>query len=132
MAQSPTSASPLKSSVATFRKNGEVFAISHAHKATGYKAQPSASKFDGTTTYKTSFGQPSGTAAARTQLPALEVKKPKAASENPITGGTRDVTGRFKTTNQKVFVHHKGTPTGYCNQGIVAEQSKWIHKRQQD
>jgi|UniRef100_A0A7S4C7X4 hypothetical protein len=139
------------SCVATFRKNGDVYAISHAHKATGYKAQPSSSNFDGTTTYKNSYCHAAGLGStskplvpynansARNRLPVqftgdagAKRNGTGAKKDNPISGGTRDSAARFVTTNQRTFVQHKGTPIGYSNQGIVAEQSKWIHKRQAD
>lgn len=140
---------PTSSCVATFRKNGDVYAISHTHKPTGYKAQPSGSKFDGTTAYKTGFCSSTTTAApsqkalipysansSRNRLPVEfsgdSAKKLMNKNDNPITGKTRDPAARFVTTNQRAFVQHKGTPVGYSNQGIVSEQSKWIHKRQAD
>lgn len=130
-----------KSCVATFRKNGEVFAISHSHKATGYKALPSTSKFEGTTSYKCTFPDPNKTLATikggtgRRLSPKCDrTNNANIAymNRNPITGGVADFNGRFKTMNQKVYIHHQGVPVGYSNQGIVAEQSKWIHKRQND
>eukprot|EP01006_Ploeotia_vitrea_P021035 TRINITY_DN53362_c0_g1_i1.p1 TRINITY_DN53362_c0_g1~~TRINITY_DN53362_c0_g1_i1.p1 ORF type:complete len:184 (+),score=9.89 TRINITY_DN53362_c0_g1_i1:61-552(+) len=143
---------PTNSSVATFRKNGEIFAVTHNHKATGYKSSPNHGvRFDGTTTYKSAFSNrgdnPNAKVlagydsnAARNRLPVVFTGENKLKQrygsinkkDNPISGGLDNSKSRFCTSNQRTFVHHTGAPVGFSNQGIVAETSRWIHKRQRE
>eukprot|EP00667_Euglena_gracilis_P026700 EG_transcript_32383 len=134
------------SCVTTFRKNGDIYAIAHTLKPTGYKAQHDGTRFDGTTTYKANYCSAFATTgkaakplvpyhqnALRNQLPIhFEAATMLKKGEDPITGVNRDPMTRFVTTNQRTYTSHQGPPVGYSNQGIVAEQTKWIHKRQAD
>jgi len=142
----------VNSSVATFRKNGELFAVTHTHAATGYKSQPAQSqRFEGTSTYKASFQnrgsdphskvlQPYAAHAPRNTMPVTFAgeTKPKVKGglpkkgDNPLARETSSDNARFVTTNQRTYVEHKGTPVGFSNQGIVSEQTKWTHRRVQD
>uniref|UniRef100_A0A7S1I004 Uncharacterized protein n=1 Tax=Eutreptiella gymnastica TaxID=73025 RepID=A0A7S1I004_9EUGL len=140
---------PTGSCVATFRKNGDVYAIAHTHKSTGYKSQDAATKFDGTTSYKEGYCSamsnstpnrkplvPYKAGSSRNRLPVVfnsdeSIQKLSRKMTDPL-GGAPKYNQTFVTTNQRTFVQHKGTPIGYGNQGIVAERTKWSHKRQNE
>eukprot|EP01012_Entosiphon_sulcatum_P056447 TRINITY_DN80114_c0_g1_i1.p1 TRINITY_DN80114_c0_g1~~TRINITY_DN80114_c0_g1_i1.p1 ORF type:complete len:156 (-),score=6.41 TRINITY_DN80114_c0_g1_i1:92-559(-) len=143
---------PCNSSLATFHKNGQVFAVAHPTPKTGYKAhQLSGTKFEATTTYKAVFSggnndphakllQPYSPTAARNRLPVEfsgENKRKQRYGNvkrtvNPITDNTTDSATRFVTTNQRAYGQHTASPVGYTNQGIVSEHTKWAHKRLHD
>merc|ERR1711998_640819 len=147
----------LGSAVAIMRNSGEVFAVPHPHKLTGYRAKNSETNtktLGANTTYKEYFDiekqkppeektvpgplVPYTANAMRNRLP---VKFPNEAIKGARFCAPRNVSTinlggphyarRFVTTNKNDFVPHTGLPIGFTNQGVMSEQTKWTHHKQE-
>ncbi|KAF0977623.1 hypothetical protein FDP41_003615 [Naegleria fowleri] len=54
------------------------------------------------------------------------------ASQFSLKDGSNSERTRFRTTNQVTYIDNQGFPVGFDNKGILAEKTKWFHRRQND
>jgi hypothetical protein len=139
-----------------FLKNGELFAVPFPKKSRAISAPPT--RVESVTSYKAAFvdtshaiqpAQGSGARrkkplvpyqaeAMRSRLPvkfeneAVPYKRycaPSNLTQFTIKDGSASESTRFVTTNKRAYTGTDGMPTGFSNQAIVAEHTKWLHKR---
>ena len=151
---------PLGSCTKLQRTSGDVFAIMHPHKKTGYKAPNSETNLKmlgNLTSYKEFYidkvdlptmPKKSGTTYKQKLVPynpnSIVNQLPVHFSHEPTHGirfcAPRNVSqveigkGRYErqfvTTSQTYYVEHQGLPVGFTNQGIMSDHTKMHHRLQ--
>eukprot|EP01059_Diplonema_ambulator_P020460 TRINITY_DN34263_c0_g1_i1.p1 TRINITY_DN34263_c0_g1~~TRINITY_DN34263_c0_g1_i1.p1 ORF type:complete len:189 (+),score=39.05 TRINITY_DN34263_c0_g1_i1:27-593(+) len=143
-----TTNSTTYNAIGVLHKGGELFAVAHPHAKTGFKLTEGKQKFDSQSSYTLSYGRVLGSVHSKYLQPyhpnAMRNRLPSPPSnchrrrykQRPSTGDLisrgSDYTGRFVTIQQRSYTKKGLNPTGFANQGIVAEATRWHHQRMND
>mmetsp|Transcript_17703 Transcript_17703/g.43941 ORF Transcript_17703/g.43941 Transcript_17703/m.43941 type:complete len:152 (-) Transcript_17703:363-818(-) len=142
------------SSLGVTKVNGQVFAVAHSHKKTGYKApnsETNVQSLGADTTYKNTFVPPKVTDSGKKPLVPYQANAPRnrmpvkfpneavphqrfCAPRNTSTvqiGGDQSYQRQFVSTNKVSYPHIQGLPVGADNQGIMSATTQWNHYIQQ-